>query len=90
LYCKKYFFCFSFIEKMDKVGAYCEDTTITPPFPAISVEMPSKRRHGLRTILGPEPSDPTGMSIVATSATAVRVGEVTEGGDEDGDDRLDV
>ena len=75
---------------MDKVGAYCEDTTITPPFPAISVEMPSKRRHGLRTILGPEPSDPTGMSIVATSATAVRVGEVTEGGDEDGDDRLDV
>ena len=72
---------------MDKVGAYCEDTDITPPSSA------SKRGRVLRTLLGPEPSDPTGMAIVATSATAVRmaeVTEVTEVGDEDADDRLDV
>ena len=70
---------------MDKLGAsYCGDADITP------TSSPSKRRRVLRTLLGAEPSDPTGMSIVATAATAVRVGEVTEVGDEDGDDRLDV
>ena len=66
---------------MDKLGAsYGEDADITP------TSSPSKRRRVLRTLLGPEPGDPTGMSIVATAATAVRVGEV----DEDGDDRVDV
>ena len=66
-----------------------DDEDITP--------RPSKRLRPsvscssvLRTVLTPEPSDPTGLTIVATSATAVRVAEATEVGDEDGDDRVDV
>ena len=40
-----------------------EDEGITPPKPLMVI---------------PEPSDPTGMAIVATPATAVRVAEIAD------------
>ena len=70
----------SFINRMDNIPDEfypTDDEDITPraskrPRPSASCS------SVLRTVLTPEPSDPMGSSIVATSATAVRVAEVTE------------
>jgi hypothetical protein len=74
----------SFIERMDNLAvSYWEeeddnDLNLTPPARSHS---PKKRcsllsSSSVRTVLSPEPSDPTGMTIVASSATAVRIADV--------------
>ena len=70
----------SFINRMDNIPDefyQVDDEDITPraskrPRPSASCS------SVLRTVLTPESSDPTGITVVATSATAVRVAEVAE------------
>ena len=72
----------NFIERMNKITVtYREEDDgrygITPPVPGRRVvSTRSSSSSVVRTVLTNEPSDPTGMPIVATSATAVRVAEV--------------
>ena len=72
----------NFIERMNKITVtYREEDDgrygITPPVPGRRVvSTRSSSSSVVRTVLTNEPSDPTGIPIVATSATAVRVAEV--------------
>jgi hypothetical protein len=71
----------NFIERMNKITVtYREEDDsrygITPPVPGRRVGSTRSSSSVVRTVLTNEPSDPTGMPIVATSATAVRVAEV--------------
>lgn len=72
----------SFIERMDNLAvSYREeedddDLNLTPPKRSPKKRCSLLSSSSVRTVLSPEPSDPTGMTIVASSATAVRIADV--------------